>query len=70
MSNIEFSKVGKAILKNKRLAEYITHRLANITDLENKQGYIQVELNNGASLTLRFGKTAILPGKRKTLSAA
>jgi hypothetical protein len=59
MGNIEFSKVGQAILENKVLADYISRRLANVTAEEDAAGRIEVELLGGEKLTLQFG-----PGKK------
>jgi hypothetical protein len=59
MGNIEFSKVGQAILENKVLADYISRRLANVTPEEDAAGRIVVELLGGEKLTFQFG-----PGKK------
>src|ERR1700741_3275716 len=41
MGNIDFSKVGRAILENKVLADYISRGLANVTPEENAAGKIK-----------------------------
>ena len=55
MDNVEFSKVGRAILENKVLADYISRRLANVTPEEDAAGQIVVELVGGKKFILRFG---------------
>jgi hypothetical protein len=55
MGNIDFSKVGRAILENKVLADYISRRLANVTPEENAAGKIEIKLVGGKSFILRFG---------------
>lgn len=59
MGNIEFSKVGQAILENKVLGDYISRRLANITPEEDAAGKIVIELSGGEKFILQFG-----PGKK------
>jgi len=56
MGNIEFSKVGQAILENRVLARYISHRLANITPEEDAAGQIEIRLVGGKKFILRFGR--------------
>ena len=55
MGNIEFSKVGRAILENKVLANYISRRLSNVTPEENAAGMIEIKLVGGKKFILRFG---------------
>lgn len=55
MGNIEFSKLGRAILENKVLANYISRRLANVTPEENAAGMIEIKLVGGKKFILRFG---------------
>jgi hypothetical protein len=55
MGNIEFSKVGQAILENKVLADYISRRLGNVTPEENAAGKIEITLVGGKKFILRFG---------------
>jgi hypothetical protein len=43
VGNIEFSKVGQAILENKVLANYIFRRLINVTPEENAAGKIEIK---------------------------
>ncbi|HXB35110.1 MAG TPA: hypothetical protein VNV35_16895 [Puia sp.] len=65
MGNIEFSKIGRAILENKELSDYISVRLANVTPEEDAAGKILIELTNGKTLVLRFG-----PGNMPTIKNA
>lgn len=64
MGNIEFSKVGQAILENKVLADYISRRLANVTPEEDAAGEMEIKLEGGKTLILRFGPGSRLPGEQ------
>lgn len=54
MGNIEFSKVGQAILETKVLTDYISRRLANVTREEDAAGEMEIKLGGGKQLILRF----------------
>ena len=70
MGNIEFSKVGRAILENKVLADYISRRLANITPEEEAAGRIVIELVDGQKFILRFGPQRQVPTTEGHLQTA
>lgn len=55
LGNIDFSKVGRALLENRVLMNYIIRRLPNLTPEEDAAGEIEIKLVGGKSFILRFG---------------
>ena len=47
MENIDFSKEGKALLKNPELADYLLDRLSKLTPEEKDAGKIKIEVTDG-----------------------
>jgi hypothetical protein len=69
MGNIEFSKSGAAILRNKALTDYIVERLSNITPEEEKRGEVEIKYLLGdeeKSMILKVGPQK----KHRKLAAA
>lgn len=59
MSNVQFSKIGKAVMQNKPLSRFIANKLTNLTNEEKKNGYFEISLKNNKKLKVIFS-----PGKK------
>ena len=58
MGNVEFSKLGAAILRNKALTSHIVQRLSNITPQEEAAGEVEIRFYKGEeahTLTIKIG---------------
>jgi hypothetical protein len=55
MANIEFSAVGRAFIKNRRLVAHVLRRLRSLTPEEKETGKIDVHFKSGNVLSFRFG---------------
>jgi hypothetical protein len=64
MGNVEFSKIGAAILRNKKLTSYIVRRLGNITPEEEDAGFIEIKFTKGDEEHVL--KLAIGPHKKQS----
>lgn len=60
--------MGQAVLKNKQLAEYLSHRLANISPEENYRGAIDIQMDNGITLTFRFAPPLMRESQTKQIA--